>query len=490
MRFKRGRRITPAAEWFLDNYHLIEEQIRTARRHLPRGYSRELPLLANGPSAGVPRVYAIALEMISHVDGRIDINGLRTFVASYLRQSSLQLGGRWAIPIMLRLALIENLRRVVMRVTAGRSERERAGDWIERMLDSSAKAPTDVVLVLAEMVKERPALSVAFVSEVATRAQGQSTALALPMTWLEHRLAERGQTIEGVYRQTSQIQAADQVSIGNSIGSLRLLGATEWRDFVEAMSVVDQTLRADPAGVYATMDFMSRDAYRHAVEEIARGSKRAENEVAAAAIALARTLPPRQLAAAPTAADRSGGDAVQSRRLFPHRARPAGCWKSSRACGRRCVARSPRRDAFPLAVYLGSIAVVTALLTGLLLWWYARHGMGTAGLIPLGMLLAFCVSQLAIALVHWRVTAMVRPRLLPRLDFSGGIPAAWRTVVAVPAMLTDAAEIDHLLEELEVRFLANRDENLSFALLSDFRDAPQEHMPEDDALLQQARGGN
>ena len=155
---KRGRRITPAAEWFLDNYHLIEEQIRTARRHLPPGYNRELPRLANGPFAGYPRVYGIALELISHADGRIDSDSLRAFVAAYQSVNALHLGELWAIPIMLRLALLENLRRVAARVMAGRRERERAGYWVERMLEMSASEPAKVVLVLAEMVKEDPPL--------------------------------------------------------------------------------------------------------------------------------------------------------------------------------------------------------------------------------------------------------------------------------------------------------------------------------------------
>ena len=140
-RGEAGRRITPAAEWFLDNYHLIEEQIRTARRHLPRGYSRELPRLASGPSAGHPRVYAIALELISHADGRVDAESLRGFVAAYQSVTPLKLGELWAIPIMLRLALLENLRRVAVHVMTARRERDRAAYWVEQMLEVSATEP-------------------------------------------------------------------------------------------------------------------------------------------------------------------------------------------------------------------------------------------------------------------------------------------------------------------------------------------------------------
>ena len=115
-----SRRVTPAAEWLLDNFYLIEEQIQMARRHLPHGYSRELPRLLNSPSAGLPRVYDIVLELISHVDAQIDAGPLSAFIAAYQTVGSLKLGELWAIPIMLRLGLIENLQRVTSRLTIAR----------------------------------------------------------------------------------------------------------------------------------------------------------------------------------------------------------------------------------------------------------------------------------------------------------------------------------------------------------------------------------
>src|SRR3954452_4903908 len=193
---KRGRRITPAAEWFLDNYHLIEEQIRTARRHLPPGYSRELPRLAGGPSAGYPRVYAIALELVSHADGRADAESLRAFVAAYQSVTPLKLGELWAIPIMLRLALLENLRRVAANVMRASRERERAAYWVERMVDVSATEPAEGVLVLADTFRGPPPLTFPFVAEFASRLQGQGPALVFAVTWLEQRLAEQGRAGE------------------------------------------------------------------------------------------------------------------------------------------------------------------------------------------------------------------------------------------------------------------------------------------------------
>ena len=248
---KANRRIAPAGEWLLDNFYLIEEQIRTAKRHLPKGYSRELPRLGGGPSAGLPRVYDLALETISHGDGRVDPESLNSFVAAYQAVSPLTLGELWAIPIMLRLALIENLRRVAARVVAGRLDRNRAEGWADEMTATVETDPKSLILVVADMARSNPPMSSAFVAELARRLQGQSPSLALPMTWVAQRLSESGRTIEQLVQVENQQQAADQVSISNSIGSLRFLGAMDWREFVETMSVVEGTLREDPAGVYA-----------------------------------------------------------------------------------------------------------------------------------------------------------------------------------------------------------------------------------------------
>ena len=140
------RRITPAAEWLLDNFYLIEEQIQLTRRHLPRGYSRELPRLADGPSAGVLRAYDIVLELISHVDAQIDDASLTAFVAAYQTVAPLKLGELWAVPIMLRLGLIENLQRVTTGLTSARTDRNLATTWVERLQDVAEKNPSHLVI--------------------------------------------------------------------------------------------------------------------------------------------------------------------------------------------------------------------------------------------------------------------------------------------------------------------------------------------------------
>jgi cyclic beta-1,2-glucan synthetase len=471
---KANRQITPAGEWLLDNFYLIEEQIRTGKRHLPKGYSKELPRLLNGPSAGLPRVYDIAKEIISHGEGHIDPESLRRFVTSYQTITTLKLGELWAIPIMLRLALIENLRRVAVRVAAGRIDRDFADSWADQMIEVAEKDPKSLILVIADMARSDPPMSTPFVSEFVRRLQGQSPALAFPLTWIEQRLSESNQTIVQLVQYGNQQQASDQVSISNSIGSLRFLGALDWREFVESMSHVEQVLHEDPADAYTAMDFSTRDHYRHVIEKIAKKCSFSEIEVARKSIELAikgAELNGQEDRTAHVGFYLIGKGLPQLEHLTKTK-------HTLSSIGIRSVFR------FPLFYYLGSIIVLTLILSWSLIEKAQSDGTGSWHLWALGFLLIFCASYLSIALVNWLTAFFVNPNPLPRLDYSKGIPPESRSLVVVPSMLSSSQNIEDLAEALEVRFLANQDKNLHFGLLTDFKDAAKEKLAEDDPLIQ------
>jgi len=471
---KANRQITPAGEWLLDNFYLIEEQIRTGRRHLPKGYSKELPRLLNGPSAGLPRVYDIAKEIISHGDGLVDPVSLRRFVTAYQTITVLKLGELWAIPIMLRLALIENLRRVAARVAAGRIDRNLADSWADQMIEIAEKDPKSLILVIADMARSDPPMSTPFVSEFVRRLQGQSPALAFPLTWIEQRLSELNQTTVQLIQYGNQKQAADQVSISNSISSLRFLSALDWREFVESMSHVEQVLHEDPAEAYISMDFNTRDHYRHVIEKITKKCDFTEIEVARKSVELAKK-----------GAERNGpGDRTAHvgfyliGRGLPQLEHTTKIKHTLSSIGRKTIFR------FPLVFYLGSILLLTVILSWSLLEKARVDGTGSWHIWALGFLLLLCTSYLSIAVVNWLVTLFVNPYPLPRLDFSKGIPPESRSLVVVPTMLLNTQNIEDLAEALEVRFLANQDINLHFGLLTDFKDAAQEKLVEDGLLIQ------
>ncbi len=474
----QNRRIEPAAEWLLDNFYLIEEQIRAIRRLLPPSFSRELPRLAKGTAASLPRVYDIALELISHVDGRVDAASLDSFIASYQSVQPLRLGELWALPLMLRLALIENLRRVAVRIAAARRDRDLAADWADRMVSVVEQKPTDLILVLADMARANPPLSGAFLAELTRHLQGQNPNFAFANSWLEHRLADQGLTTEQLVRAEGQSQAADQVSIGNSINSLRFLNTSDWRQFVGEHSLIEQTLAGDPAGIYAKMDFATRDRYRHAVEGITRRSQLTEYDVARKAVQLAEVH----------ARENPGGRAAHVGYYLVDRGRPLLERFAEMRLSPAIVFDKLRRR-FPLTSYLSARGLITLAATALFLHWAHQHGAGWLALLLLALPALVCASHLAVALANWMATQLISPKALPRMDFEEGIPPEHRTLVVVPTMLTSAEGVEQLLDALEVRYLANRDPCLHFALLTDLADAAEETLPGDAELVRLAREG-
>lgn len=473
------QRIVPTEAWLLDNFYLIEQQISLARRHLPRGYSRELPRLAEGHSAGFPRVYDLALELISHMDGRVDSDKVTQFIASYQTVVSLKLGELWAFPIMLQLALLENLRRVSVRIAQRRKERDIAIAWADRMLAAAESDPKQLIQLLAEFAHADVPLTAPFVEEFYDRLQVQGPAMGFVQTWVEQKLVEQGITATKLSEAAGRTTAANQISIANSIRSLRFISAMDWKTHVESLSMVEETLREDPAGIYALQDFATRDRYRNAIENVTRGSMCSEMAVARKVIVLAQAA------------------ALQKGRR--HRTAHVGYYligqgRSSleRAVGCRLSMKTHIKRAgrhVRLSLYLVPILLLTLLITAAVLHGFVGLQANTWQywfFVIAGMIGA---SSLAVAVINQVVMLFLPPRALPRLDFSEGIPLGHRTMVIVPTLLNSREDIDRLLEAQEIRYLGNRDPNLFFALLTDFHDASEETLPQDAALIEYAQAG-
>ena len=462
-------------DWLRDNYHVVQDQLREIRQDLPRKYYAELPKLAYGPFAGYPRVHHIARELIVHTAGRFDLDMLVDFVAAYQRRAPLSIGETWAIPIMLRLALMEELRTIIDRVVSVRRSRDQARKWEGALKGASLGHRFEDVL--RTEVRANGRLSAAFVVELLQWLRDQPSSAAPAWGALQRALEAQGDSPDELLRLEQQREATDQVAMGNVITSLRLLSATDWPLFFDRVSLVERTLREDPAGAYAMMDFPTRDRYRHSVEQLARGSRQSEIAVAGHAVALARKA--------------ARDDPRNDRRHH------VGYYLISR--GRFGLERDlgypptlgERFSRFvfkhPAIGYLGTIAGKIGLALAALLAYASRQGATTGEMWLVAFVVLIPLSELAISLLNAMLTSQIRPRQLPKLDLRAGIPPDARTIVVVPAIIDSEARLTTLLHDMEVRFFANRDPFLHFGLLTDFPDAPQPSMPGDAALLDAAR---
>ncbi|HVF11281.1 MAG TPA: glucoamylase family protein, partial [Abditibacteriaceae bacterium] len=471
-----GQPVSLSAEWLLDNIYNIQGQIIDVRRNLSGRFYSELPVVAGGELEGLPRVYAIAVELVARTDSRIDRANLTDFVAAYQEVAPLSIGELWALPMMLRIALVENLRRLVVRVDHSQRVREQADFWANRLRLAVFRDADKVLPFLADLALEQSPPSPHFADRLVSHLYDEEAALLQVQGWLEGRLkAPLADIMQGEQRR----QAADQASVSNAISSLRHLNELDWREAFEELSLVERLLRDDPAQVYSAMDFATRDRYRHEIERIARGSGVGELDIARRAL---------------EAAGLRGGEQAPATTPPPHHVGyyliDGGQAQLEAGLGYRAPLRRQVTGAalgHPELAYLGGVGAATAsalcVLNGL-----ARRGGGRApGVLRLlGLLPA---SELAVQLVNYLVTRVISPRPLPKMDFEHGIPDEFRTIVVVPMLLLSPDAVREEINRLEVHYLANADPNLRFALLADFRDAPAAQMPEDAELMATAVRG-
>jgi len=474
--------ITPAAEWLVDNFHIVDEQLREIYDDLPPGYYHKLPKLASGHLEGYPRVFGVAWAFVAHTDSRFDPEALRRFVTAYQRIQPLTIGELWAVAISLRVVLVENLRRLAERIVRSRTARKEADVLADGLLGSDDQAASFAVAALQR--SDKTPLETSFVVQLVQRLRDLDPKVRPVLLWLDKRLAEAGTTADDIVRIEHQQQGTMSVSVRNIITSMRLLSAFDWQEFVESVSLVDEILRSDSQ--FADMDFATRDDYRHAIEDLSRGSDYSELEVAKRAVRRAHQAPhePNLKDSIKPERDRQTDPGYQLiARGRPDFERELGFrvpWKSFLL---RCYVRAA------VPGYLGTIAVVTALILALPLLSTGERGIGVKGLLLLGFLAAVPASDLAIALINRVVMGLVEPQRLPRMELPNGVPESLRTVVVVPTLLTTPSEIEEQVEQLEVHYLANPDGDLRFALLSDWLDASEENLPGDDDLLAVAVDG-
>jgi cyclic beta-1,2-glucan glucanotransferase len=469
---RTGQFVTAAAEWLLDNFHLVTSEIRDIHQHLPGTYYRQLPTLASREQAGHTRIYSMAVELVRHSDSRIDRQQLVVFINSYQRVAPLTIGELWAWPSMLKLALIENLRRLAVETLEARRARLAADAYVSELEgetgDTLGQLPSTFDLAAIVQLLHR-------VREYGRR---QSSIRAA----VEEHLASQEMTAEAAIRSEHQRQAASQVSVANAITSLRLCSVIDWRQYFESVSMVEQVLQRDPAGAYGRMDFLSRDRQRQAVEELAPASGEAQMRMALKAVESAR-----QAVVRGSIADRA---AHVGYHLIDRGRRDL----EADVAYRPPFGKRIRRMVFAhtTLVYLGPIAIVTALLLAASAF-YLRHAGGATRIVAITLLLLLIpAADIAIALFQRVLAWTLPPRRLTRLDFIDRvqrIPDEARTMVVVPTLLTSVAGVAALLEHMEVLALGNLDPCIHFAILGDFADADAEALPEDAAILEAARAG-
>jgi cyclic beta-1,2-glucan synthetase len=474
---EEGRAITPAAEWLVDNYYLVEREIREIRAALPPGYYRQLPKLVDGPFMGYPRMLGVAWAFVAHTDSHFDSELLCRFVRAYQEVQPLTIGELWAVAITLRIVLVENLRRLAELIMHSSVARQEANALADRLLGAGGQTAEPASIVLAK--RDGTALPEAFAVQFVHRLRDQDPRITPALTWLDQHLGAQGLTADSVVHDEHQRQGAGLVTVRNIITSMRMIGDVDWSELFERTSLVDEMLAAGSA--FRDMDFPTRNLYRSAIEELSRGADRTELDVTHAAVEAAKQS---ACARVSVEADRHGDPGYHllagGRRAFEAAIDfrpPLSAW--------------PGRLGRTLGIggYVGAGTIVAAVLLAIPVFVLHAQGLGLVLLSLLGALGLVPAIDAAVAVVNRCVTRGFGAMPLPALELRSGVPVHLRTLIAVPTLLTTEAAIEEQIERLEVHHLASPEGELHFALVADWLDAATQQVDGDEALLDTAIAG-
>ncbi len=464
--------ITSAAEWLIDNFHVVKEQLKDIQEHLPIWFYKELPKLADGPHKGYPRVYGIARAFVAHTDSHFDLDTLIAFVRSYQTVQPLTIGELWAIATTLRIVLVENLRRLSIIIVSSAEARKSADKLADELLSMTNNNAIGLEKLFVGEELRKP-----FLVQMIQRLRYQDPLATPALQWLNEKLIETNSTPDELVSQEHNRQSSANLTVRNIITSMRLISACDWRNFFESVSLVNETLDVNP--IFASIDFITKDHYLHAIEELAKGSKYTEIDIAKLLI--------------------SKIDAYKQQTIIEERKTDPGYYliSSGRTALDKELNFKPKfnkrlRDFYihnAKIGYFSGIIILTFVLISISFIINSYSGLAVTWVITFTLLSFFPSSDIVIAFLNKMASIIIGPQHLALIKLPDGVPKSMSTFVVMPILLINEQYIEEHIEQLEVHYLSNTEGQVHFALLSDWKDSASESNTDDSKLLKLATEG-
>jgi len=475
--------VPPAAEWLLDNFYIIEEQVKGLRRDLIKKNYLKLPVLKSGLLRGYARIFAVAVELVAHTDGQIDERTLSDYLQAYQSHSVLFDREIWSLPLVLRLALLENIRHLCEMIQNTQQEWHKADDFFDEWILREGLNTNKLIKLFKESFKTMDEANLSFIEHLFYRLRRSGFSYAEVLRIVDENLSQLGTNTEQVTQKEHNARSVNTVSMGNCITSLRFLSTMDWTELFENSSFVEQLLKQDPDGTYPQMDLPTRNYYRSRVEALALTYGVSELYIANEVLALARQ-------------SYSDWDAQSQVDAQTRRTWHVGFYLIGKGLKRldnrqkkknRFLPRSARPDnKSTVILYIGTIGLITLLLVYIAAEYILLSP--TDNRLLFSLLAAFAVlipaSEIAINAVNWVVCTAIKPAFFPRLELKDGIPVNLSTIIAVPTLLPDENRVKELLGNLESHYLSNREDNLYFVLLGAFKDADSAVLEGDEKIVE------
>lgn len=476
--------IPESAEWLLDNFYIIEEQVKGLRRDLKKKDVRSLPVLNKGSFKGYSRIFALAIELVGHTNGQIDEKNLADYLKAYQTHHILLDREIWALPGVIRLALIENIRHLSEDIKQTQAQWLRADEVFDQWLEGEDQ--DRFMKSLRERLIKMDDVDSSFVEHLFYRLRRSSHSYVEVLKIMDENLIQLGTTTQDITQKEHNAQSMNTVLMGNCITSLRYFSSMDWTELFESVSYVDQILRKDPDGTYPLMDLQTRNYYRSEIEMMAMRQGVSELFIAREAIKLASQ-----------ASRNINGNKDTALLKTTH----VGYYLIGKGVEELHLVQAKKKKVHleimdfltrkAGVLYLGTMIVITLgfVIAASI---YAYHASESSKIL-LAMVAGFAVlipaSEIGLAAINRIVTKTVKPYVFPKLELLKGIPLDLSTIVAIPTLLSDKKRVKQLLNNLERHYLSNRETNLFFVLIGAYGDWDEENKISDPGIIKKTLEG-
>jgi len=460
---KLGINIHPAGEWLLDNYYIIEETYKTIKKELSLKKYISFVGIQNGEYKGFARIYVLANEIVGYTDGRIDSDKLKSFLKAYQNKKTLGMEEIWNISVFLNISLIERIRNVCDKVYFVQIQKYKVESIIERLVENVG----DQDLVYKRNVENSklPFSKEPFIEYLSYRLNGYGKKSIPYLKILEEQVEKTGTTIGEIIKKEHFDIALKKFSIGNCIKSIKDIQRINFTEIFEKINGVEEILKKDPANVYSKMTYKTKEYYRNIIKELSKKTETSEIYITSKALELA---------------NKNKEYIKKSHIGYYIIDKGLTDLKKELNIKTNCLNNSKTKE----ELYIGTIIVLTSIFTLLSTILFINITQNTILSILFTIFSFIPISEIAIKVIQYILSKNVKPKLIPKLDFTDGIPKEFTTMVIMPTILKSKQNIQEFLEKLEVYYLANRSKNIYFTLLGDCSTSSKEIEPYDEEIIE------
>ena len=460
--------IHPAGEWILDNFYIIEKNAKIIIRDLSVKKYVNFVGIANGQYKGFARVYILAKEIVSYTDGKINGDNLEKFLLSYQNKKNLSMEELWSVSTFLQIALIEKIRLICEKIYLSQMQKRKVENIVTRLVEFKTsqefKLPYNYNLKIEQSVESK----YPFIEYMSYRLKKYGKKAYSYVEILEEQVNKMGSTILDCINREHFDIATKKISIGNAITSINVLNRVSFIEIFDNINGVEEVLKLDPAGIYDNMDYKTKEYYRNSIEKISKKTKISELYIAQKCVDLANKY-----------FEEDGSNTKKSHvgyfLISDGKSELYSCLlnKKVKIKNRKSKAK----------LYIEGVSILSVIISCIIGWYINVKLNNFAIAIIAFLLLIIPIKSIFVKIIQYISGKVVTPKLIPKLDFSSGIPNEYATMVVIPTIVKSKEKVKEIMKKLEVFFIANKSENIYFTLLGDCSSSKKEKEDFDDEII-------